>query len=486
MNKIKIPVCLAASTCLLLNTVFAQQKQAVKTPQDSLKQYYVKLIKSADPLDKEKVTLGLKILSNTGSEQDLILAMSLYSINKEDRRSDSLLKVGVERYPKGKLAMIQSYNKAVGTKSTAAEKKNWYTEWIAKFPAPQKERDIVYDYALSEVANGYATEKNLPETQKWIDQIENPGYKSMMEMVTGQTFLQQKDTVAAEKIIRSAVLRSKQSYATSEDPGAKGNYLSGVSTLANVLYLQHKYNEALEYATMAYKEGNQKNVQIRTVYALALSSTGKEVDALPIMEDLVKNGIANDAIKKELKRVYTSAKGSAEGFVAYERDLNNQLMKKISEDVAKQMISEESPKFSLKDLNGKTVSLDGLKGKVVVLDFWATWCGPCKKSFPAMQKAVNKYQKDNDVCFLFIDTWERGGDPKESVKSFIEENKYTFQVLLDNTTTNVVGKFGITGIPAKFIIDGKGKIRFKLTGFSGGDDAAVAELSAMIENARKS
>ncbi len=103
-----------------------------------------------------------------------------------------------------------------------------------------------------------------------------------------------------------------------------------------------------------------------------------------------------------------------------------------------------------------------------------------------MQKAVNKYKDDSNVCFLFIDTWERTDNPLENVKSFITENKYSFQVLLDNNTANVVGKFGINGIPAKFVIDGKGKIRFKLTGFSGGDDAAVAELSAMIENLRKS
>jgi thiol-disulfide isomerase/thioredoxin len=484
MKKINPAVCLTAIACLCMNSINAQQP--AKTKQDTLKQYYVQLIKSTDPADKDKVKSGLKKLSNSRSEEDLILAMSLYSINKENKKSDSLLSVGVQRYPKGRLALIQEYNKAVGTKATAAGKSQWYKQWVSKFPAPKKNRDIVYDYGLSEVANAYAAEKNLAETQRWVDQIENAGYKSVTEMVSGQIFLEQKDTAAAEKMIRNGVLRAKQSYTSSEDPGAKGNYLNGVSTLANVLFLQGKYDEAMEYATIAYRDGNKKSVQIREVYALALSRTGKETEAMPVMEELVRTGLAGSKLKDELKRAYIKTRGSAEGYEAYQKDLNDQLRNKISEEVAKQVITEDSPSFSLKDLDGKTVSLADLKGKVVILDFWATWCGPCKKSFPAMQKAVDKYKADNNVCFLFIDTWERTANPLESVKSFITQNKYSFQVLLDNNTTNVVGKFGINGIPAKFVIDGKGKIRFKLTGFSGGDDAAVAELSAMIENARKS
>ena len=93
----------------------------------------------------------------------------------------------------------------------------------------------------------------------------------------------------------------------------------------------------------------------------------------------------------------------------------------------------KAPDFSLKNMYGETVTLSQLKNKVVVIDFWATWCVPCKASFPTMQQLVTKYKDDKDVVFLFIDTWE-GAEPQknqETVKKYIADNKYSFEVLFD-------------------------------------------------------
>jgi peroxiredoxin len=107
-----------------------------------------------------------------------------------------------------------------------------------------------------------------------------------------------------------------------------------------------------------------------------------------------------------------------------------------------------------------------------------------------MQSAVTRYKDDPNVVFLFIHTWERGDSAAtENARKYIQEKKYPFEVLMDlqDATTGinkVVESYKVTGIPTKFVIDGSGNIRFRFTGFSGGEDAAVEEVSAMIELAR--
>ena len=119
-----------------------------------------------------------------------------------------------------------------------------------------------------------------------------------------------------------------------------------------------------------------------------------------------------------------------------------------------------APNFSLKDLNGASFSLSETKGKVVILDFWATWCPPCRKEIPDFELLHKQYQKDGLVMVGVA--LDRGG--ADVVKSFVAQNGVTYKIVLgDQKVSNLYG--GITGIPTTFIIDRQGHIVNKFVGY---------------------
>jgi len=133
------------------------------------------------------------------------------------------------------------------------------------------------------------------------------------------------------------------------------------------------------------------------------------------------------------------------------------------------MLNAAAPNFKLRDLKGKTVRLSDYRGKTLILDFWATWCEPCRKSFPIMKIVMAKFKNDPQVKFLFIDTKESQNTRK--VKKILATGAYPFPVIFDqaepkSTRYTTFINYKMPGIPAKYIIDSKGIIRFTELGFN--------------------
>ena len=119
---------------------------------------------------------------------------------------------------------------------------------------------------------------------------------------------------------------------------------------------------------------------------------------------------------------------------------------------------EKAIDFTLQDLNGNKVSLSDFRGKNVYLNFFTTWCPPCRTEMPDIEKVYQKY-KDKDLVILAVDI----GEDKDSVKSFIEENNFSFKVLLDSEQS-IAEKYKITAIPVSVFIDKEGNVIAKKVG----------------------
>ncbi len=120
---------------------------------------------------------------------------------------------------------------------------------------------------------------------------------------------------------------------------------------------------------------------------------------------------------------------------------------------------ESAGEFQLTDLGGTPVSLAAMRGKVVLLTFWATWCGVCRRELPDLENLYQNLKGHDDFAVLTINLDQRS----ESVPSFVRKNDYQFPVLLD-ADNRVSTAYDVSGIPANFIIDRAGKIIWSCAG----------------------
>ncbi len=133
----------------------------------------------------------------------------------------------------------------------------------------------------------------------------------------------------------------------------------------------------------------------------------------------------------------------------------------MGENIGKLDLDQVKPQaidFTLKDINGKSHTLSQYKGKIVLLNFWASWCPPCREEMPSMQKLFTSWDK-NKYVMLAVNLKE----DESAVKAFARQNNYTFPILLDRD-----GKVGhaymVRGIPTTYLIDKDGKIVTRVVG----------------------
>ena len=454
----------------------------VKIPYLDFYLYTLSRLGNDDATNKLAETL-IDLKNKTELSEAEIIVLAKYSDKKEDK--EKYEKIVLEKYPSAEYAAAID-NKAMLKGDSPEEYKAGFVKFINKYPESELVKISAY-----RVIRKFIDEDDFDgamETAEEYKDISHP-YAFVYSV---KKLIEDKKNNEALKIVLAGVEATKRNMSSSKPKQPehltktewneeREYYLAEMLKYATIIQKNLGNNvEALKSAEDAQLISEGEDVELNELYSSLLIEAGAFDKGKEVIEIYLSENKSNDKMIENLKVAYTKINGSDDGYEEYVSKFSAVGEAKLIERLKSEMIDEPAPNFELNDINGNVVKFSDFKGKIVIVDFWATWCGPCIRSFPAMQEANDKFKDDNNVEFLFVNSWERVENKLDNAKKFIKDNGYNLTVLMD-VKNEAISKFKVTGIPTKFIIGPDQNIKFKSVGFAGTNEELVNELTIMID-----
>jgi thiol-disulfide isomerase/thioredoxin len=467
------------------------KKEFEKYPQNKRKflDQYLDISRDTD-LENSKFVIAeeLQALAKAKDlgESDLILLHKWYEIIGQEAQKDHYASVLKMQFPTGNFVMDSKYLHFV-QEFDYKPKKILYEHFRRDFPKASqlKVMRLNLAYQAAQAGDWVEFEEILMPLKlkdkavlynslafEWAEQ--NVNLEKAREL-SAQT------TAYAKSQMLSQSKEEKPAYSSLNQWNIylKERYATYADTYGFILYKLKNYDAAVPYLKEA-AEIFVSNREINARYTNALEKSSLAFSLKTELEKFVRAGFASEGMKAQLKSIYEISQNHTQDFNTYLADLEQELHRLMRASLSKKLMSERAPSVDWVDLTGKKVTLADFKNKIIVLNFWATWCENCIASFPFLEKLTRKYAENQDIVFLFVNTWENVNDKRKSVEDFIMGSPYKFRILLDNHD-QVIDDFNTNSIFSKIIIDKSGNIRFKNIEMSDNYERMTDELSMMIE-----
>ena len=439
----------------------------------------------------EKLNNELNALQQFGdiTEEDWTQILRVYKeVLKDQVKAKAIEDTIKSKFPNGKLVSnakrLQDFKLFQDAKDNDSRLK-FAKDFIDNHPYAQENAEfdeanrINYTSVYWIISVFTSVNKDFEAYKKYVSKAPTEAFGQIIYRSLDVPYSAQK-TVSAIDILPYAQVVMERIEELKQDPSIEKYYYSNAPLFAKILQENKLYAQAFIYVSAAQSELNFSRADVNDTYVRILDGQGKKEEVKSILEKSYKLNQSSTYMLDFMKAIYISEKKSDKGYDSYLASLKDSKVEEaLKAKIRKHLINKDFTAFELKDQNGNLVKLNDQKGKIVVLDYWASWCAPCKAAFPGMQLAVDHFNKDPNVVFYFILTQERKADMSEYVKDYMKENGFNFVVLMDENSA--VSKLaGVSAIPHKMVLDGKGKLRFSEVGYMGSASELKDEIIEMV------
>ncbi len=436
-------------------------------------------LEKGDSVKDYLVEHASEIKAKKEDESNLMRALSIYSIlnlaDEEERLKTRIL----ELYPDGKFAALE-FLRNFRRKDNLSDSE--ITSLMESFSKRfQKNSMDVFDEFYLRLLRSGLQSRNLDQIIEFEEKLSNKLlaveiYNDEAKQIFDNSSSQSSELDFIKILLERAVAISPVGIENQFDRNIRSE---AVKNYAKVLYRKELVDSAFVHLE-ELRQQDQMDVTGIEDYVLY----AKEVKDLSFtkvfIEENLAAGLYSVYLLHVLHEIYNEMNLSNASFDLFRNKYMITVRERKRSEIELNLGFIKAPEFSLSNLDGDIVSLSNLTGKIVVIDFWATWCRPCIEGFPDMKELVNRYEASEEVEFLFINVRERI-DLKSVVKAATElmkDNNYPFNVLIDGSD-EVASAYKLDVLPTKLIIDRKGEIAFM------GNKKPIEFLEFEIEAAKK-